>query len=115
MIEHVLATLAIFFAASAAIAALWNRWLPRVPWRIVAMFWLLCVAYQAETLFTQKVDLRAVAAVYPWRALPLGPQEPANTGIVFSQLGPWTRIARDALKSGHLPPTTARWPRATQD
>lgn len=103
MIHAVLATLAIFFAASATIAALWNRWLPRVPWRMVVIFWALCVAYQAETLFTRKVDLRGVARVPPWSSLALGPQEPANTGIVFSQLAPWTRIARDQLKAVHLP------------
>ncbi|HKR62177.1 MAG TPA: YfhO family protein [Thermoanaerobaculia bacterium] len=99
----VLLTLALFFAASAAIAALWNRWLPRVPWRFVAIFWLLCAAYQGETLFTSKVDLRPAPPIAPWSALPLAPEMHTNTGIVFTQLGPWTEIAREQIKSGRLP------------
>jgi len=99
----VLATIAIALAGSMAIALCWNRFFPRVPWRIVAILWVICAAYQAETLFTKRVDVRGVVAgVYPWKAAGFE-EKPSNTGIVFTQLAPWTRNARDQLKAGKLP------------
>lgn len=99
-----LLTLVIFAAASAAIAALWNRWFLSVPWRITALFFVLCALWQAETLFTTRVDVPGNLAfhAYPWKAID-APAANANTGIVFTQLAPWTRIARDELLSGSLP------------
>ena len=99
-----LLTLVIFAAASAAIAALWNRWFLSVPWRITALFFVLATLYQAETLFTSKVDVPGNLAfhAYPWKVID-APRAKANTGIVFTQLAPWTRIARDELLSGAMP------------
>lgn len=99
-----LLTLILLVAVAAAIAAGWNRFFRAVPWRIVALFFAVCVAYQAQTLFTAKVDLPANLAfhAYPWKAAGQ-PGANANTGIVFTQLAPWTRVARDELKSGAMP------------
>lgn len=99
-----LLTLVMFLAASAAVAAAWNRFFDRVPWRIVALFVALAAAHQAETLFTARVDLPANLAfhAYPWKATG-APAANANTGIVFTQLAPWTRIARDQVLAGTMP------------
>ncbi|HEX6097971.1 MAG TPA: YfhO family protein [Thermoanaerobaculia bacterium] len=99
-----LLTLVMFVAASAATAAVWNRFFERVPWRIVALFVALAAVHQAETLFTDRVDLPANLAfhAYPWKATG-APAASANTGIVFTQLAPWTRIARDQVLAGDLP------------
>ncbi|HUR81470.1 MAG TPA: hypothetical protein VM733_11940 [Thermoanaerobaculia bacterium] len=99
-----LLTLAIFAAASAAMAALWNRFFRSVPWLITALFFALCLLFEAQTLFTSKVDLPGNLAfhAYPWKAI-AAPKANANTGIVFTQLAPWTRIARDELTSLRLP------------
>src|SRR5205814_9131344 len=40
--------------------------------------------------------------LYPWRSLNR-PSVNANSGIVITQLAPWTRVARDALLRGELP------------
>jgi hypothetical protein len=100
----VLLTLVMFVAASAAIAAAWNRFFARVPWRVVLLFVALTSVHQAETLFTNRVDVPANLAFHvdPWKALG-APAVHANTGIVFTQLAPWTRIARDELRSGAMP------------
>jgi Bacterial membrane protein YfhO len=100
----VLLTLVLFVAASAALAAAWNRFFDRVPWRIVALFVALAAVHHAETLFTGRVDLPATLAfhAYPWKATGAPPAN-ANTGIVFTQLAPWTRIARDQVLSGTMP------------
>ena len=97
-------TILLFAAASAAIALLWNRFFLTVPWRLVALFALLAAAFQAETLFSNKVDVPGGLAFhgYPWKVTGAPPAY-ANTGIVFTQLAPWTRIARDELKAGSLP------------
>lgn len=94
----------LFALASAAIVAAWNRWFERVPWRIALLLWLVCAAYQAETLFTNRVDLPGALAyrVQPWESLNRRAPN-ANTGIVFTQLAPWTRAARDALLRGEMP------------
>ena len=93
-----------FAAASAAMAALWNRWFLTVPWKFTAIFFALCTLWQAQTLFTSRVDVPGNLAfhAYPWKAID-APGAKANTGIVFTQLAPWTRIARDELTSGSLP------------
>jgi len=100
----VLLTLLIVAAASAAMAALWNRWFLSVPWRITGLFFVLCALWQAETLFTGKVDVPGNLAfhAWPWKAVDAPPAN-ANTGIVLTQLAPWTRIARDELTSATLP------------
>ncbi|HEX6086887.1 MAG TPA: YfhO family protein [Thermoanaerobaculia bacterium] len=99
-----LLTLVMFAAASAAMAALWNRWFLSVPWKFTALFFALCAVWQAETLFTSRVDVPGNLAfhAYPWKVID-APGAKANTGIVFTQLAPWTRIARDELKSATLP------------
>ena len=96
-------TLLLFAAAVALFAATWNRLYPPVPARIVVLFFAIVAAYQAETLFTAKVDVPAnVAGVYPWRSLPLQARD-SNTGIVTRQLVPWTEAARRSVAGGELP------------
>jgi hypothetical protein len=99
-----LLTLLLFAAGAAAMAVIWNRWFRPVPWKFVALFWLLCAGYQAQTLFTARVDVPGGLAfhAWPWKVID-APAAKANTGIVFTQLAPWTRIARDELKSGAMP------------
>jgi hypothetical protein len=97
-------TVALFVLAAAVIVGVWNRFFDRVPWRVAALLWVIVAGYQAQTLFTSKVDLPGALAyrVYPWRALHQAAPN-ANTGIVFTQLAPWTRVARDSLLRGELP------------
>jgi hypothetical protein len=96
-------TLLLFAAAVALFAATWNRLYPPVPARIVVLFFVIVAAYQAETLFTAKVDVPAnVAGAYPWRSLPLEARD-SNTGIVTRQLVPWTEAARRSVAHGELP------------
>jgi hypothetical protein len=99
-----LLTIALFVLTSAAIVWTWNRFFPPVPWRVAIALWLICAAYQATTLFTPRVDLPGYLAyaAYPWQATGR-PAVKANTGILFTQIAPWTRIARDALLSGNAP------------
>jgi hypothetical protein len=99
-----LLTIALFVLASAAIVLTWNRFFPPVTWRVALALWLLCAAYQATTLFTTCVDLPGNLAfvAYPWQATGR-PAVKANTGILFTQIAPWTRIARDVLLSGNAP------------
>jgi hypothetical protein len=99
-----LLTIALFVLTSAAIVWTWNRFFPPVPWRVAIALWLICAAYQATTLFTPRVDLpgNLAYAAYPWQATGR-PAVKANTGILFTQIAPWTRIARDALLSGNAP------------
>lgn len=67
------------------------------------MFWLVVAGYHCDTLFTHEVELRGAAFnVYPWKTLQR-PVVQANTGIVFTQLGPWTEAARQSLRHGELP------------
>ncbi|HEY4641250.1 MAG TPA: hypothetical protein VII75_07880, partial [Thermoanaerobaculia bacterium] len=75
-----------------------------VPRRYVILFALLTLAYQSRTVFTSKVDVPGNLAfvAYPWKSLNR-PTVRANTGIVFTQLVPWTRIARDELLRGRIP------------
>lgn len=99
-----LGALVLFVAAAGAIAALWNRSFRPVPWRLVVLMVALVAAYQAETLFTRKVDLPAGLAFHaqPWQSTGITGAK-ANTGIVFTQLAPWTRNARNQLLDLHLP------------
>lgn len=82
----------------------WNRFFTPVPLRIALTLWLACVVYLAPTLFTHRVDLPGGLAyvAYPWQATGASPVK-ANTGIVFTQIAPWTRVARDSLRAGELP------------
>jgi hypothetical protein len=100
----VLGALALFAGAAVAIAALWNRWFLPVSWRLVALMMALAAGYQAETLFTNAVDLPARLAfrAQPWQSTGVEAVH-ANTGIVFTQLAPWTRTAREQLLRGDLP------------
>ncbi len=94
----------LYIGASIAIAALWNHFFRSVPWRTVALFAVLSATFLAPTLFTSKVDIPAGLAFhgYPWKVTGGSPVQ-ANTGIVFTQLAPWTSVARDQLRSGTLP------------
>jgi hypothetical protein len=82
----------------------WNRWFLPVPWRIVAVLLGFVVFYQADTLFTTRVDFPGNLAFVadPWKALHR-PSVSANTGIVFTELGPWTMSARRSITHGALP------------
>jgi hypothetical protein len=79
--------------------------LPRpVPWRIVLLFAAIVIAYESPSLFTGRVDFPGQLAfnAFPWKASSRPPVH-ANTGIVFTQLGPWTETARRAILSGEWP------------
>jgi hypothetical protein len=99
-----LLTIALFVVTSAAIVWSWNRFFQPVHWRVAFALWLLCAAYQVTTLFTPRVDVpgNLAFAAFPWQATGR-PTVNANTGIVFTQIAPWTRIARDVLLSGNAP------------
>jgi membrane protein YfhO len=99
-----LATVALFLGTCLAIAALWNALFERVPWRTALLFVALVAAYECTTLFTTRVDLPASLAftTYPWQVTGR-PAVPSNTGIVFTQIAPWTRVARDAILAGEWP------------
>jgi hypothetical protein len=99
-----LAGLLLFAFASASVAWLWNRACTPVEPRIVLLLWLVCVAYLSPTLCTHRVGLPGGLAfvAQPWQALGRLPVR-ANTGIVFTQLAPWTRVARDAVLHGEMP------------
>ena len=95
----------VFVLASAAIVALCDRFLEPVPLRVALALWLVCCAYQSSTLFSEKVDVpgRLAFVAYPWQAAG-GRVVRANTGIVLTQLVPWTRVARDSVLAGEAPP-----------
>lgn len=82
----------------------WNRFFEPVAPRVALALWLICAAYGAGALFTPKVDPPGGLAfvAYPWQAMQR-PAAKANTGIVFTQIVPWTRAARDAIRSGDAP------------
>jgi len=100
----VFVTLIAFLALGAGIVAVWNISFPRVSWHIAALLWAGCALYQAPTLFTTRVDVPGNLAfvAYPWKAMGR-PAVQANTGILFAQIAPWTRIARDIVRSGEEP------------
>jgi hypothetical protein len=97
-------TIMLFVLASAAIVAAWNRFFQPVPWRLAISLWLVCAAYQGTTLFTPRVDVPGNLAfvAYPWQATGQ-PAVKANTGILFTQIAPWSRIARDSVRGGEAP------------
>jgi hypothetical protein len=97
-------TLLLFCAIAVAIVFLWNRAYRNIPWPVAIAFLVLTIAYEAPTLFTSRVDLpgRLAYVAYPWKALGGEPVK-ANTGIVFTQLAPWTEAARASLRKGALP------------
>jgi hypothetical protein len=99
-----LLTLLLFAAASAAIVLVWNRLFAPVSLPVAVLLWSICAAYLGPTLFTSCVDVPGNLAfvAYPWLATGR-PAVKANTGIIFTQIAPWTRIARDALLSGEPP------------
>jgi hypothetical protein len=94
----------LFAMTAAAIVAVCNRFLRPVPLRAALVLWLVCAAYQAPTLFSRKVDVPGGLAfvAYPWQAAG-GTAVRANTGIVLTQLVPWTRVARDSILAGEAP------------
>jgi hypothetical protein len=98
------ATIALFLASAAATAYLWNRWFDLVRLRIVVLLIAIVCAYESTTLFTSRVDLPGNLAfvTFPWSGTG-GEPVAANTGIVFTQIAPWTRVARDAIRSGEWP------------
>lgn len=64
----------------------------------------IVAAYESPALFTSRVDFPGALAYHadPWKATGRAPAA-ANTGIVFTELGPWTESARRALLSGEWP------------
>lgn len=94
----------LFAGASTVIVLLWNRLFTPVPLPVALLLWTICAAYLGSTLFTSRVDLPGNLAfvAYPWQATGRPPVK-ANTGIIFTQIAPWTRIARDAVRAGHVP------------
>src|SRR5712691_154581 len=98
------ATLLLFLSSSIAIAAAWNRLFRPVSWRLIALFIAIVSAYESPALLTSRLEFPGQLAynVYPWKALGRPPAA-TNTGIVFTQLAPWTRVARDDLLRGHWP------------
>jgi hypothetical protein len=100
----VLVTLIAFPALGAGIAVAWNVSFPRVPWRVATLLWVFCALYQAPTLFTSRVDVPGNLAfvAYPWKATGR-PAVQANTGILFAEIAPWTRTARDVVRTGEVP------------
>ncbi|HEY3053762.1 MAG TPA: YfhO family protein [Thermoanaerobaculia bacterium] len=98
------ATIALFLACAGVTAYAWNRWFDAVPLRIIILFIAIVCAYESTTLFTSRVDLPGNLAfvTFPWSATG-GRPSAANTGIVFQQIAPWTRVARDAVRSGEWP------------
>jgi len=99
-----LATPLLLCGVIALAVAIWNRLFTPVPWSIVALFCALIAVNQAETLFTSRVDLpgRICNSVYPWKALGGAPIR-TNTGIVITELVPWTAAARRELLAGEMP------------
>ena len=97
-----LGTLVLFFGAALGLTALWNRFFDRVRWRSASLLLLVCSIYQAPTLFTTRSDIRGSADIYPWKAAGVEAAR-SNTGIVMTQLAPWTIEARRQLLSGELP------------
>jgi hypothetical protein len=100
----VVLTICAFAIISAALVVAWNRAFRAVPWSVALTLWLLCAVYQGTTLLTDRVDLPANLAfvAYPWAATER-PAVQANTGILFTQIAPWSRIARDILLTGEAP------------
>jgi len=96
--------LVLFLLFAGAIVLAWNRSFERIPTAVTLLFFTIVLVYQASTLFTNRVDVPGglAAAVYPWKA-DVHPQIRTNTGIVPTQLVPWTRVARDAILSGEWP------------
>jgi hypothetical protein len=97
-------TVFLFAIVSAALVVAWNRCFRPVPWSVALALWAFCAVHQGTTLFTNRVDLPANLAftAYPWKATGR-PAAQANTGIVFTQLAPWSRIARDIVRTGEAP------------
>jgi hypothetical protein len=96
--------LIVHLAACAGVAALWNHFFTPVPWRVVFLFFALSCAYEWKSVFTPSVELpgNLAYAAQPWKALGR-PATSANTGIVFTQLAPWTEVARESLRAGEAP------------
>lgn len=94
----------LFTAVAVASTLIWNRRYRRIPVSIAILFWLIVSGYLAPTLFSSKVDVPGALAhhAYPWKALGRRPAI-ANTGIVFTQLVPWTEAARRSIRAGELP------------
>lgn len=97
-------TVVLFVFISAALVLGWNRFFRPVPWQVAIVLWIFCAGYQAVTLFTARVDLPGNLAfvAYPWQATER-PAVKANTGILFTQIAPWSRIARDIVRNGEAP------------
>jgi len=102
--------LLLFLFLSGATAWLWNRLFRPVSWRLVALMLAIIAAYEGPALFTARVDFPGALAYNadPWRATGREPAA-ANTGIVFTELGPWTESARRAILAGEWPSWRAWW------
>lgn len=99
-----LLTPVVFAIAIIVFAFVWNRFFDPVPRRLIAAFAAIVTIYQAETFFTSRVDVPGDLAyhAYPWKALGYEGAR-ANSGIVMTQMIPWTETARDQIREGELP------------
>lgn len=97
-------TFLLFLLAAAAVVLGWNRFFRPVRYGVACTCWLVCAAYLAPTLLSSKVDVpgNLAFAAYPWQGTG-GVAAKANTGIVFTQIAPWTASARASLATGALP------------
>lgn len=94
----------LFLCLAWAIHWIWGRIGDGVPRRITIFFLALVFLYEGDALLTDRHEIPAGLAfkAYPWRATGNEPVE-ANTGIVFTQLVPWTTNARSQILNGELP------------
>lgn len=99
-----LLALVLFVLAACGMAAAANRVFRPVSWRMVALLAGIVCLYECVPLFTPSVDFPGTLAyhAYPWKATGHEGVR-ANTGIVFTQLAPWTRVARDLILAGEAP------------
>src|ERR1700682_1367034 len=97
-------TLALFAATAGLMAWAANRVFRPVPWRTIVLLAGIVCLYECVPLFTPQVDFPGTLAysAYPWKATGRESGR-ANTGIVFTQLAPWTRAARDLILAGEAP------------
>lgn len=105
-----LAALILFLVTTVAIVAVWNAVFTPVRTPVVVLLLCTCMAYLAPTLFTNRVDVPGGLAyvAYPWKASGTVAVR-ANTGIVFTQIAPWTHVARELILRGEMP----MWNRAS--
>ena len=86
------------------IGGAWSRFFRPLPPRALLLIALGVTFYQSETLFTSRIDVPGDLAysVDPWKASGTKAAH-ANSGIVLTQMIPWTQTARESIAKGELP------------